>query len=792
MNEPPHKRANDEGADVSIADWFRPKWRHSDRSVREEAVRGLTDPSVLAEVAKNDPSPDVRKVAVALVTDPSVLAGVAKNDASPDVRWAAVGRLTDQAVLADIAEHDRDGSVRAAAVRLLTDQSVLVRIARTDRDSPVSDAAIARVTDQAVILDIAKNHGESSRRATAVRRVTDHALIADIARTDLDWIVRWAAVEGVTDQDILVDIAKKDPYSVVRGAALKRVTNQVVLADFAKNDRDVDLALALVERVTDQPALADIARHANAYRTQAAAVGRITDENVAADIAKAHCETTGEAAVARVTTPELLADIAKSATRWAGVALERLVGLSPPLSGVLALGRIGAPRSPARLGWLDDPVPQLAQETDAIRQATRIAPLVASVAKSAKDAYVRAEAVRRLGDPERLATYLETLANIAGNDSSPKVRAAAAETLDVTAYAELLKMLHTNVAALETEADPSRIEQLARFALSRDTRVAAIKRVTDEAVLLQIAKNGDEDSNVQVLALGCVDDPDRLADLARTAASYVARKAAVVRVTDQAVLEEIATQRDVGIGNIDVREAATNRLTDQRVLAEIAKNDRFSDVRRAAVARLTGERMLAGVAKMAECTKNDGTRDVSKAALERVTDQGLLVEIARTAPIAEVRRAAVARVTDEVVAADITKNDVDAGVCESAVARVKDQGLLADIARSAPELHIRWRAAERLTDTSVSDALWARVILEHLGNGGRMLNYDTGQRVVEIARRKPELFRENWDVLASSIKHEDYGVHEDCPAACNFSHGDRGHTDKGPRGLALPPKPTDF
>ena len=80
---------------MSIADWFRPKWKHSDPDVRRKAVEALADQLELADIAKNDEYSWVRQVAVGRVTNQSLLADIAKSDQNSAVREAAVERMTD-------------------------------------------------------------------------------------------------------------------------------------------------------------------------------------------------------------------------------------------------------------------------------------------------------------------------------------------------------------------------------------------------------------------------------------------------------------------------------------------------------------------------------------------------------------------------------------------------------------------------------------------------------------------------------------------------------------------------
>jgi hypothetical protein len=58
-------------------------------AVRVTAVYRLTDQSLLAQIAQNDPDADVRSTAVWLINDRSLLARIAEDDVHPSVRQAA-------------------------------------------------------------------------------------------------------------------------------------------------------------------------------------------------------------------------------------------------------------------------------------------------------------------------------------------------------------------------------------------------------------------------------------------------------------------------------------------------------------------------------------------------------------------------------------------------------------------------------------------------------------------------------------------------------------------------------
>ena len=75
---------------MGLKDLFKPRWQHSESHVRKEAVEGLTDQRILAQMARTDDDEEVRRAAVYKLTDQNVIGDIARNDINSDVRAAAV------------------------------------------------------------------------------------------------------------------------------------------------------------------------------------------------------------------------------------------------------------------------------------------------------------------------------------------------------------------------------------------------------------------------------------------------------------------------------------------------------------------------------------------------------------------------------------------------------------------------------------------------------------------------------------------------------------------------------
>jgi hypothetical protein len=220
-------------------------------------------------------------------------------------------------------------------------------------------------------------------------------------------------------------------------------------------------------------------------------------------------------------------------------------------------------------------------------------------------------------------------------------------------------------------------------------RQAAVEKLTDQAVLAEIAGT-DGDNDVRKAAVAKLTDQAALAEVAKNIWRPDVQMAAVAKLTDQVVLAEIAKT----CSNNDIRQAALGKLTDQALLAEVAKNGIRAEVQMAAVAKLTDQAVIAKVAKT--CSKY-----AREAAVEKLIDQAVLAEIATKDSDWNVRYAAVRKLTDQALLAEIATKDSDWNVRYAAVRKLTDQALLAEIAKTDSERGVRQAAVKNLTDQVV-------------------------------------------------------------------------------------------
>jgi uncharacterized protein (TIGR02145 family) len=161
-------------------------------------------------------------------------------------------------------------------------------IALNDKNQQKRVLAIEKITDQSKIKAIVLNDKDQWVRVQATKTITDQVFLKDLATNDKEPFVRIAATENITDknfaQAVLIDLAlnkiKFDTWTStndeVRKAAINKLTNQLALAEIALNvNDDENLRIVAIENLTDQNVLKDIVTNTEYSNIVQAAIGKI-------------------------------------------------------------------------------------------------------------------------------------------------------------------------------------------------------------------------------------------------------------------------------------------------------------------------------------------------------------------------------------------------------------------------------------------------------------------------------------------------------------------------------------
>lgn len=157
-------------------------------------------------------SRNVTVPAIRGLTDPQILAGVVKEFEDSYQIGLAVERIQDETLLLELlADSANCKSVQMAPYMIVKmgefSPETLVHIARTYPSQ--RRYAIERIKDPEVLAQFALESEDPTDRLAALEKVGDQAVLADVARTDADLGVRAAAAARLTDAGLAARVSEE-------------------------------------------------------------------------------------------------------------------------------------------------------------------------------------------------------------------------------------------------------------------------------------------------------------------------------------------------------------------------------------------------------------------------------------------------------------------------------------------------------------------------------------------------------------------------------------------------------
>ena len=211
---------------MGIADFFRPKYRHSDVRVRADAVRALTseDAATLIQIARTDRDIGVRRLALERIQTADVLAELAAAESERSLRDFA-GERAAQLWLghACSADAQQAGTALAGMIKL-GDQRALVQVVVRAENPTIRKRAFGELRDPRALSELAKSDAAQDLRTAAVARIDDGDVLRALAIDTTQKEVGLAAVDKLEDIDRLEHVAQKAKNKAVRQRARKIVT----------------------------------------------------------------------------------------------------------------------------------------------------------------------------------------------------------------------------------------------------------------------------------------------------------------------------------------------------------------------------------------------------------------------------------------------------------------------------------------------------------------------------------------------------------------------------------------
>ncbi|HOT45981.1 MAG TPA: hypothetical protein PLM53_20420 [Spirochaetota bacterium] len=240
---------------MSPRDLFRSRRRNRIDRIRARAVSEISDQNELFETVMNDPSDMVTMAALKNITDPGLLARIAKSTVSEEVAGYVTGTIDGRETLFEVARSAALPAARIGAVARLArlDPACLVDLACREGDSLVIQQIINGVKDRASLEKIVRDAASSHAKIAAINSLEkpDQNFLHDIVRNEKDIAVREAAVLRTTDTGILSGIVLGGVDPSMKKAAIGRITDKKVLSELAAGDLPEAVRKAIENRLKD-------------------------------------------------------------------------------------------------------------------------------------------------------------------------------------------------------------------------------------------------------------------------------------------------------------------------------------------------------------------------------------------------------------------------------------------------------------------------------------------------------------------------------------------------------------
>jgi len=220
---------------MGIADFFRPKYRHSDVRVRTEAVRALTadDAAILEQIARTDRDIGVRRIAIEKIKVPDVLAGLGEAETERSLRELITERAAELWISSACSKDADEANTALAGIIKLGDQHALVAVTVRSGNAAIRKRAFGELRDPRALAELAKSEAAQELKTAAIARIDDGDVLRALAIDTTQKEVGLAAVEKLDDVDRLENVAAKAKNKAVRQKA-RKIVAEIAEAERAK------------------------------------------------------------------------------------------------------------------------------------------------------------------------------------------------------------------------------------------------------------------------------------------------------------------------------------------------------------------------------------------------------------------------------------------------------------------------------------------------------------------------------------------------------------------------------
>jgi len=283
----------------------------TDREVRDDAFRKITDQEILAKIVLESKIEMHRAIAIGIkLKDEKLIEKIAIEAKEPCYRSMAVSCLTNETVLTRIALTESDERLRSKICIKLTKQSSLAKIATESKDADLRRQAFERLKKetlfeeggewanpdfakkgirQTLLAKIVTEERDPFIRIRALEMLDDQILLKELALEGNTEVYQWMAWNRLTDQNLKAELVIRNPDAEVRKMALHGLTNQVLLLKVVDESQDQSLRHLVVRcHLNDPHVLTKLFFDEKYSDLWASAIDSLHDQPLRAQIALEH------------------------------------------------------------------------------------------------------------------------------------------------------------------------------------------------------------------------------------------------------------------------------------------------------------------------------------------------------------------------------------------------------------------------------------------------------------------------------------------------------------------------
>lgn len=184
---------------MSLFNLFKPKWQHSDPTVRLMAVAELpgSGHQTLIQIATSDASQEVRQAALARIHDRAVLSALVDSTSDPTISREIRARI-DELLLNDLLAAQAV-EAKMEILALITNEPLLARVVVEEANPEIRMAAVERMVDQGLLTQVITQNCGKAPALSAIDKITDESLLRKAAEQASSRSVRALAQQKVDE-----------------------------------------------------------------------------------------------------------------------------------------------------------------------------------------------------------------------------------------------------------------------------------------------------------------------------------------------------------------------------------------------------------------------------------------------------------------------------------------------------------------------------------------------------------------------------------------------------------------